>query len=92
MISCAGDGYSIGVDIQMRGRSWNKIRRFARDIFEYTLECGGKTFLAKDELLDRDLFEEMYPRQGEFLAVKKTIDGSGLFESDMYRRLLCADQ
>ena len=88
MISYSGDGYSIGVDIQIAGRNHDHINQFAKAVFKYTLECGGKTFLAKDELLPRELFNKMYPHYREFLQVKKSVDPTGLFQSDMYRRLL----
>lgn len=88
MLSYSGDSYSIGIDIQLRGRSPEQINRFAKALFKYTLECGGKTFLAKDETLPRDIFERMFPRYKEFLEVKKSVDPFNLFKSDMYRRLL----
>jgi len=88
LISYSGDGYSIGVDIQIAGRNPDHITRVARAIFEYTLECGGKTFLAKDELLPPDIFKQMYPRYKEFLRIKKAVDPLEIFQSDMYRRIM----
>jgi decaprenylphospho-beta-D-ribofuranose 2-oxidase len=88
ILSYSGDGYSIGIDIQIRGRRQEHIKKFVRELFEYTLENGGKTFLAKDEMLPRDIFERMYPNYNEFLHIKALLDPPGLFKSDMYRRLL----
>ena len=88
MISFSGDGYSIGGAFQIRGRNLNNVSKFARAICDYTLECGGKMLLSKDELLFRDVFQKMYPRYNEFLNVKNRVDPIGLFASDMYRRLL----
>jgi len=88
LISYSGEGYSIGVDIQIRGRNPDEINNFARAIFEYIVECGGRTFLAKDELLPRDLFQRMYPGYQEFLKIKRMLDPEEMFVSDMYRRLL----
>lgn len=87
MISYSGDGYSIGIDIQVRNRSHEAIGTFARELFQYTLDCRGKAFLSKDEMLSVDMFEKMYPRHREFLEVKRRVDPSSLFASDMYRRL-----
>ena len=87
-ISYSGDGYSVGVDIQIAGRDRDNIRQFADAIFNYTLDCGGKVYLAKDELLSREAFIKMYPGVREFLQTKNEIDPSGVFQSDMYRRLL----
>lgn len=88
LLSYSGDGYSMGVDIQLRGRRRAVITEFANRLFQYTLDCGGKVFLAKDELLPRHIFERMYPRYQEFVQVKQEIDPEPMFMSDMYRRLL----
>ena len=88
MLSYSGDGYSMGIDIHFKSRDRERISRLGRDVFEYVLDCGGTTYLAKDLLLPRDLFERMYPRYKEFLEVKERLDPSNLFQSDMYRRLL----
>jgi decaprenylphospho-beta-D-ribofuranose 2-oxidase len=88
MLSYSGDSYSVGIDIQVRGRDMKQVRKFADTLFQFTQNCGGKTFLAKDELLSRELFQSMYPRYNEFLKVKQQLDPHELFASDMYRRLL----
>jgi len=88
IFSYSGDGYSIGVDIQIAGRNWGDIRNFANAVFEYTMNVEGKIFLAKDELLPREIFRQMYPRYKEFLRIKRMLDPSEVFQSDMYRRLL----
>jgi decaprenylphospho-beta-D-ribofuranose 2-oxidase len=88
MLSYCGDGYSIGIDIHFKARDRDRIRKLGRELFEYILDCGGTTYLAKDLLVPRDLFERMYPRYKEFLEVKEKLDPSCLFRSDLYRRLL----
>ena len=88
MISYASEGYSISIDFQVAGRNPKHIEQFSRDLFQFTLDCGGKTYLAKDELLPRDIFLKIYPRFQEFLDVKQQVDSTELFASDMYRRLL----
>ena len=88
MLSYSGDGYSFGIDVQVRGRNMERVGKFAETLFQFIQDCGGKTFLAKDELLSRDLFQKMYPRYEEFLGIKQQLDPHELFASDMYRRLL----
>jgi decaprenylphospho-beta-D-ribofuranose 2-oxidase len=88
MLSYSGDGYSLGIDVQVRGRNMERVGKFAETLFQFIQDCGGKTFLAKDELLSRDLFQKMYPRYDEFLGIKQQLDPHELFASDMYRRLL----
>ena len=88
MLSYSGDSYSVGIDVQVRGRDMNQIRNFSDTLFKFTQDCGGKAFLAKDELLSRNVFQKMYPRYKEFLDIKRQIDPNELFSSDMYRRLM----
>jgi decaprenylphospho-beta-D-ribofuranose 2-oxidase len=87
MMSYAGDGYSYGVDVQIRRRSSSEIRRFSDDLFDFTADCGGKIFLCKDEMMTKEHTRRMYPKCGEFLKVKESLDPEKLFVSDMYRRL-----
>ena len=88
LISYEGEGYSIGVDIQIGGRSKNQINEFAKEIISFTKDCGGKLFLAKDEMLDRDTFQLMYPQYTKFLHLKNKYDIKGVFSSDMFIRLM----
>lgn len=87
MISFAADGYSIPVDIQLKGRKLTDVKAFADSITNFILEKGGKIFLAKNEYLSRTAFHEMYPRYKEFMDIKLKLDPIGLFSSNMYRRL-----
>ncbi len=88
LISYEGDGYSIGVDIQVGGRTKEQITRFAKDIYVFTKDHKGKIFLAKDEMLDRDSFQEMYPKYIQFQKLKKKYDPENRFSSGMYQRLM----
>ncbi len=88
LISFSEDGYSISIDLQLRGRKIEHVKKFAGTLLEQSLEYGCKVFLAKDELVPRDIFKQMYPRYKEFLQIKNQMDPSQMFESDMYRRLL----
>lgn len=87
-LSYSGDGYSFGIDVARRGRDSRTLERFARGLYERVAEMGGRVYLAKDEMLGRDIFERMYPAFPEFLRAKRAVDPEGLFASDMYRRLM----
>ena len=88
LLSYEGDGYSIGIDIQISGRKKEKIDQFSKEIFNFTKDCGGKMFLAKDEMLDRLTFQFMYPQYAKFLRLKKKYDPQELFSSKMFQRLM----
>ena len=87
LISYAGQGYTIGIDIQVKGRRKEQIRQFANALFELTCKAGGKIYLAKDEMLTPEYFQQMYPQWKNFLTIKQRLDPQALFASDMYRRL-----
>ncbi len=53
--------------------------------------CGGRVYLTKDVRLRREILPTMYPRLGEFEAVRRRVDPDGVIRSDLARRLgLCA--
>ncbi len=86
-LSYSGNGYSLGVDIQLRSRRRENVTRFAQCLYDYTHSVGGKIYLAKDELMGANHFKSMYPKFKEFSVLKSKLDPGSLFSSDMYRRL-----
>ena len=50
--------------------------------------AGGRLYLAKDSRLQRrPPSAAMYPRLDELLSVRRQVDPSGVFNSDLARRL-----
>lgn len=88
LLSFEGDGYDVAIGIPLRNRRASDVANFARDLYTYVAECGGKAFLAKDEVLPKELFQRMYPKHREFVEVKRSLDPQTVFSSDLYRRLL----
>lgn len=58
---------------------------------ELVVSAGGRIYLAKDCRLAAGTFRSMYPRFGEWLAVKRMVDPSGRFSSSLSRRLGIGD-
>jgi decaprenylphospho-beta-D-ribofuranose 2-oxidase len=51
------------------------------------LSAGGRVYLAKDSRLDAAALRWMYSRLDDFLTVRRDVDPTGLFRSDLSRRL-----
>ena len=87
LLSYSANGFSMGIDIELKNRKKNDISLFANAFFSLVLKNKGILYLAKDELLDKNNFQLMYPKYKSFLLIKKHFDPKNLFSSDLYRRL-----
>ena len=87
LLSYSDDAFSLGIDIQLRKRTFQKVEEFQKQLLELTTKKGGKFYLAKDQILPKDFFEVMYPHHTIFKKLKQKYDEASLFSSDMYRRL-----
>ena len=50
-------------------------------------EESGRLYTAKDSRTIAETFHAMYPRIDEWIAVRRKVDPTGVFVSDMARRL-----
>ena len=82
------DGFSLGIDIQIKGKKREEIRSFSNDLFDLVSDCGGKIYLAKDEYMTNQHLKRMYPKIDLFLNLKNQYDKEGVFSSDLFKRIL----
>ncbi len=63
------------------------VNEFLNELDRRVLEFGGRVYTAKDSRVNAETFHAMYPRIGEWIAVRRKVDPTGVFASDMARRL-----
>jgi decaprenylphospho-beta-D-ribofuranose 2-oxidase len=63
------------------------INEFLNELDHRVLEFGGRVYTAKDSRVSAENFHAMYPRIDEWIAVRRKVDPTGVFASDMARRL-----
>jgi decaprenylphospho-beta-D-ribofuranose 2-oxidase len=63
------------------------VNEFLNELDTRVMEFGGRVYTAKDSRVSADNFHAMYPRIDEWIAVRRKVDPTGVFASDMARRL-----
>jgi decaprenylphospho-beta-D-ribofuranose 2-oxidase len=63
------------------------VNEFLNELDTRVMEFGGRVYTAKDSRVNADNFHAMYPRIDEWIAVRRKVDPTGVFASDMARRL-----
>ena len=76
-------GWTLTVDLPIE----DGLERLCNQLDEQVVAAGGRVYLAKDSRLGAATFRQMYPRLDDFLRVRRQIDPTGMFTSDLARRL-----
>ena len=76
-------GWNVCVDFPIK----SGLGEFVTELDRRVLRFGGRLYTAKDSRTDAETFHAMYPRIGEWIAVRRDVDPHGVFASDMARRL-----
>ncbi|MBX2925486.1 MAG: FAD-binding oxidoreductase [Chitinophagaceae bacterium] len=76
-------GYTLAIDFPVT----KGLKDFTRKLDEKVLEAGGRLYLGKDSMMEKEMFKKMYPRYTEWLAIKQKYDPGNIFTSDIARRL-----
>lgn len=84
LLSFPRKGYTLALDLPVRGQD---LIDLLRDLDKQVLRFGGRIYLAKDAIVEPDVFTAMYPQVERFKAIKRQVDPAGLFASSMARRL-----
>ncbi|OYO02046.1 FAD-binding oxidoreductase [Enemella evansiae] len=76
-------GWNFAVDFPIRPG----LHEFLSELDKQILQFGGRVYTAKDSRVTAADFRRMYPRLDEWIAVRRRVDPTGVFASDMARRL-----
>lgn len=76
-------GWNICVDFPIKAG----LNEFVSELDRRVLQFGGRLYTAKDSRVSAENFHAMYPRIDEWIAVRRKVDPTGVFVSDMARRL-----
>ena len=88
LLSFSLDGYSITMDIPKKPNQIKEQIKMFYEMNDCVIKYGGKIYLGKTPVLNKDHFSAMYENLDQFLAKKEKIDPNNLFESNMYRRIM----
>ena len=76
-------GWNICVDFPIKPG----LGHFLDELDKRVLDFGGRLYLAKESRTSTEKFHQMYPQMQSWLDTRNQIDPTGVFASDMSRRL-----
>ena len=84
MLSFPMEGWTLAVDIAVGSQ---RVESALRDIDEAVIAAGGRHYLAKDAHMARSVLHRGYPQIEEWQMIQRQMDPTGLWTSDLARRL-----
>jgi len=89
LMTYAQDGWSMAMDFKVTAANRADLWEHCRELTEIVLEGGGRFYFAKDLVIGPRDAERMFPAENlqRFLELKAELDPSGLFVTDLWRRV-----
>jgi decaprenylphospho-beta-D-ribofuranose 2-oxidase len=83
ILSFPFEGYTLAIDFPVT----KNLHAFTKKMDAEVLKAGGRIYLGKDSMLDKEMFQAMYPQYEKWIAIKRKYDPQNRFTSDIGRRL-----
>ncbi len=83
LLSFPMQGYTLALDIPVMP----SLHEFTERMDQIVLSYGGRVYLAKDACLKAETFKRMYPSFPEWLKIKRSVDPTDVFRSELSQRL-----
>lgn len=83
LLSFPVPGWTMSVDLPLR----DGLDELLDALDAVVLAAGGRVYLAKDGRMTESTLRACYPRLDEFRSIRRDVDPSGVFSSDLARRL-----
>jgi FAD/FMN-containing dehydrogenase len=83
LLSFPIEGHTLALDLPVASGLIPLLHELDRMVLNY----GGRIYLAKDAVMTSQTFAAMYPKFGQFRAIKRKLDPRGLLSSSQARRL-----
>lgn len=91
LLSYSMDGFSIGLDYALSPRKASVLAQLFADLGQIVEDHDGLVYAAKDDRVAPEMFRRMYDVEA-FMVIKRRVDPTELFQSDLYRRLMRAEE
>lgn len=89
LMTHAVNGFSLALDFRLTTANRKRVWGLAAELDALLLSSGGRFYFAKDATLSADRIQEYLnePRVQQFIAIKKAVDPTGVFRSDLFERI-----
>ncbi len=93
LLSYQVNGFSIEANYRIVPATRPALRELLRELGILAIAHGGRLYHAKDALLTHELYRQSIGDAAvdAFLRMKRMLDPDDLLQSDLYRRVFCAD-
>lgn len=92
LLTHAMDGWSFAMDFRVTPQNREALWKHCAELTDIVLSGGGRFYFAKDLVLRADQARAMFPSDNleRFLALKHEYDPTGLFATNLWRRLFAS--